>query len=275
MENGEKDKFFTMVMTILRQSYDTDLNDRQWEWIEPHLPPAKTGGRKRTTNLREVINGIFYLLRTGCAWRLLPHDFPKWRTVYEYFQRWQEDGTWVKLNQILREQVRIKAGRNPQPSAGSIDSQSVKKAGAGQEGGYDGGKKINGRKRTILVDTMGLLLGAVVHGAHRSDHKGLTLLALWFAPLWQCLQLIWTDSTFGGKRFLEWIEGTFGWTLEVVSKKEGQKGFEVLPRRWVVERTFSWFGRYRRLSKDYEDLPTTSETMLYIAMINIMLRRLA
>jgi len=149
------------------------------------------------------------------------------------------------------------------------------KRGAGQEGGYDGGKKVNGRKRTILVDTMGLLLCAVVHSAKRSDQKGMTLLALWFASLWQSLQLIWTDSTFGGKVFTAWIKETFGWTLEVVKKKEGQKGFEVLPKRWVVERTFAWFGRYRRLSKDYEYLPTTSETMLYAAMVNLMLRRLA
>ena len=262
-------------MLIQRQSYDTDITDSQWELIAPHLPVAKTGGRKRSVNLREVLNAIFYLLRAGCAWGLLPHDFPHWRTVYGYFQQWEEDGTWVKLNQVLREQVRIKAGRKAQPSAGCIDSQSVKKAGPGQEGGYDGGKNVNGRKRTILVDTMGLLLAAVVHGAQRSDHKGLILLALWFAPLWQSLKLIWTDSTFGGKDFLAWVKQAFGWTLEVVKKKEGQKGFEVLPRRWVVERTFSWFGRYRRLSKEYEYFPTTSETMLYIAMVNIMVRRLA
>jgi putative transposase len=260
---------------IIRTPYNTDITDSQWQLVEPHLPKAKTGGRKRTTNLREVINAMFYLIRAGCAWRLLPHDFPKWQTVYGYFRQWQEDGTWIKLNDILRQKVRLQAGRNVEPSAGCLDSQSVKKGGPGQESGYDGGKKVNGRKRTILVDTMGMLLAAVVHGAHRSDHKGLTLLGTWFAPLWQCLQLIWTDSTFGGKDFTVWVEQTLGWTLEVVSKKEGQKGFEVLPRRWVVERTFAWFGRYRRLSKDYESLPTTSETMLYLAMINLMLRRLA
>lgn len=260
---------------MLRQSYDTDVTDSQWNLIEQYLPAAKTGGRKRTTNIREVLNGIFYLLRAGCAWRLLPHDFPNWRTVYGYFRGWEEDGTWQRLNQVLREQVRLKEGKNAQPSAACVDSQSVKKGGAGQEGGYDGGKKVNGRKRTILVDTMGLLLCAVVHSAKRSDQKGMTLLALWFASLWQSLQLIWTDSTFGGKVFTAWIKETFGWTLEVVKKKEGQKGFEVLPKRWVVERTFAWFGRYRRLSKDYEYLPTTSETMLYAAMVNLMLRRLA
>ena len=273
MENGVENT--ARIIMTPRIPYDTDISEQQWQLLKPHLPEAKTGGRKRTTNLREVTNAVFYLLRAGCAWRLLPHDFPKWQTVYSYFRQWQEDGTWRHLNDVFREKLRIIWGRNPKPSAGCLDSQSVKKAGAGQESGFDGGKKVNGRKRTILVDTTGMLLAAVVHGAHRSDHKGLTLLATWFAPLWQCLQLIWTDSTFGGKDFITWIQKTFGWTLDVVKKKEGQKGFEVLPRRWVVERTFAWFGRYRRLSKDYEYLPTTSETMLYIAMVNIMLRRLA
>jgi putative transposase len=260
---------------IPRIPYNTDISDQQWQLLEPHLPVAKTEGRKRTMNLREVINAMFYLIRARCPWRLLPHDFPQWQTVYGYFRQWQKDGTWVKLNELLRQKVRLKAGKNAKPSAGCLDSQSVKKAGTGQESGYDCGKKINGRKRTILVDTIEMLLGAVVHSAHRSDHKGLTLLGTWFAPLWQCLQLLWTDSTFGGMDFTVWVEQIFGWTLEVVSKKEGQKGFEVLPQRWVVERTFAWFGRYRRLSKDYEYLPTTSETMLYVAMVNLMLRRVA
>jgi putative transposase len=241
---------------ILRIPYNTDISAQQWQLLEPHLPVAKTGGRKRTTNLREVINAMFYLIRAGCRWRLLPHNFPQWQTVYGYFRQWQKDGTWVKLNELLLQEVRLKARKNAKPSAGYLDSQSVKKAGKGQESGYDGGKKINGRKRTILVYTMGMLLGAVVHNAHRSDHKGLTLLGTLFAPLWQYLQLLWTDST-------------FGWTLGVVSKKEGQKGFEVLPRRWVVERTFAWFGRYRRLNKDYKYSPTTSETMLDVAMVNL------
>ncbi len=164
---------FTMMIMTPRLPYDTDISEQQWQLLKPHLPEAKTGGRKRTTNLREVVNAIFYILRAGNAWRLLPHDFPKWQTVYGYFRQWQEDGTWLKLNDIFRERVRLRAGRNAKPSAGCLDSQSVKKAGAGQESGYDGGKKVNGRKRTILVDTMGMLLGAVVHGAHRSDHKGL------------------------------------------------------------------------------------------------------
>jgi putative transposase len=259
----------------MRQRYDTDLSNDQWKLIKPHLPEAKTGGRPRTTDLREVLNAIFYLLRAGCAWRLLPHDFPPASTVYGYLRHWEEDGTWEKLNRILREQVRERAGRNRHPSVGSIDSQSVKSAGASQEVGFDGGKKVTGRKRTILVDTMGLLLGVSVHSAARSDHKGLILLGIWFAAAWCGLQKIWTDSTFAGQAFTTWVKRVFGWTLEVLKRPPHQKGFQVLPRRWVVERTFAWFGHFRRLSKDYEFLPTTSETMLYVAMVNIMLRRLA
>ena len=239
------------------------------------IPSAKSGGRPRTTSIRDVLNAIFYLLRTGCAWRLLPHDLPKWQTVYTYFRRWEDDGTWETLNTTLREQVRLKAGRNRQPSVACVDSQSVKTAGPAQERGFDGGKKVNGRKRTIRVDTMGLLLAATVHSAKRSDHDGMSLLGTWFADAWGCLHLIWTDSTFGGKAFIAWVKQTFNWTLEVVKRSDEQKGFKVLPKRWVVERTFSWFGRYRRLSKDYEYLPTTSEMMLYAAMVNLMIRRLA
>ena len=260
---------------MTRQSYDTDVTNAQWEVLAPLIPAAKPGGRPRTTNLREVVNAVFYLLRTGCAWRLLPHDFPVWQTVYDYFRRWEADGTWEMLNHQLRQQVRQQAGRHPSPSAACVDSQSVKTAAAAQETGFDGGKKVNGRKRTILVDTMGLLLCAKVHSAKRSDHDGMILLGVWFALAWSCLQLIWTDSTFGGRRFIAWVKQTFGWTLEVVRRPEEQKGFQVLPRRWVVERTFAWFGRYRRLSKDYEYLPTTSETMLYASMVNLMLRRLS
>ncbi|MEL6456572.1 MAG: IS5 family transposase [Cyanobacteria bacterium J06623_5] len=278
-------------MTNTRPAYDTDLTQSQWQVLAPLIPAAKSGGRPRSTNILEVLNAIFYLMRAGCAWRLLPHDFPKWQTVYYYFRQWQQDKTWEAINTRLREQVRVQAGRSLQPSAGSIDSQSVKTAGAAQERGWDGGKRVNGRKRTIIVDTMGLLLGAVVHSAGRSDHKGLILLATWFAAVWTSLQVIWTDSTFGGKRFTAWVQETFGWVLAVVKRQEGQQGFAVLPKRWVVERcsfgeyspngertrerTFAWFGRYRRLSKDYEYLPTTSETMLYVAMVNIMVRRLA
>jgi len=260
---------------MTRLSYDTDLTDAQWQLLEPLIPAAKSGGRPRTISIREVLNAIFYLLRAGCAWRLLPHDFPKWQTVYTYFRRWEAEGIWERLNATLREHIRLKAGRNRQPSAACVDSQSVKTAGPAQERGFDGGKKVKGRKRTILVDTMGLLLCAAVHSARRSDHAGMTLLGVRFAAAWGCLELIWTDSTFGGKAFIAWVKETFNWTLEVVKRSDNEPGFKVLPKRWVVERTFAWFGRYRRLSKDYEYLPTTSEMMLYAAMVNLMVRRLA
>lgn len=195
---------------MTRQPYDSDLTIDQWQLLRPLLPEAKPGGRPRTTNLLEIVNAIFYLLRSGCAWRLLPHDLPKWQTVYTYFRDWESDGTWERLNQTLREQVREQAGRNQQPSAACVDSQSVKTAGAAQETGYDGGKKVKGRKRTILVDTMGLLLCATVHSARRSDHAGMMLLGIWFASFWESLKLIWTDSTFGGQRFIAWVKETFG-----------------------------------------------------------------
>ena len=222
---------------MIRQAYDTDLTDRQWKLLEPLIPAAKSGGRPRTMDIRDILNAIFYLLRAGCAWRLLPHDFPKWQTVYTYFRAWEADGTWESINTTLRERLRLKAGRNRLPSAACVDSQSVKTAGAAQESGFDGGKKVKGRKRTILVDTLGLLLCATVHSAKRSDHAGMTLLGVWFADAWGCLQLIWTDSTFGGKDFIAWVKATFNWTLEVVKRTDDEKGFKVLPKRWVVENT--------------------------------------
>jgi putative transposase len=260
---------------MTRPAYRSDLTNAQWKLLEPHIPAAKPGGRPRTLDMREVCNAIFYLIGNGCQWRDLPHDFPNWQSVYSYFRSWSRDGTWQRLNDLLRVQLRQQAGRNGQPSAGSLDSQSVKTAGAVDEIGFDGGKKVKGRKRTILVETMGLLLSVCVHSAGRSDHAGLSLLACFCASLWSCLQLIWVDSTFGGKDFLTQVKHRYGWTLEVVKRSDDQQGFVLLPKRWVVERTFSWFGHFRRLSKDYEYLPTRSEAMIYAAMVHLMLRRLA
>lgn len=259
---------------MTRLAYDTDLTDAQWERIKPLLPEAKPGGRPRTLDLREVLNAIFYLLSNGIKWRAMPHDLPKWQSVYAYFRAWEADNTWEQLNAALRTQLRVAAGRHAQPSAGSVDSQSVKTAHGGEEIGFDNGKKVKGRKRTILVDTMGLLLGVCVHSAGRSDHAGMILLATFWAGLWQCLQVIWIDSTFAGKEFIARMAQQFGWKLEHLKRSDQEPGFQVIPKRWVVERTYSWFGHYRRLSKDYEFLPTTSEMMLFAAMVHLMLRRL-
>jgi putative transposase len=259
---------------MTRPAYDTDLTDDQWERLKPLIADAKPGGRPRTLEMREVLNAIFYLLSNGIKWRAMPHDLPKWQSVYTYFRAWEADGTWERLNSALRTALRLKAGRNAQPSAGSADSQSVKTARGGEEIGFDGGKKVKGRKRTILVDTMGFLLAACVHSAGRSDHAGMILLATFWAWLWPCLQVIWIDTTFAGKDFIAKIQQQFGWTLEHLKQTKEEPGFHVIPKRWVVERTYSWFGHYRRLSKDYEFLPTTSEMMLFAAMVHLMVRRL-
>ena len=182
--------------------------------------------------------------------------------------------TKTAVNKALRTQLRLQAERQVKPSAGSVDSQSVETASGGEEISFDEGKKVKGRKRTILVDTMGLLLAACVHGAGRSDHRAMELLATFHAQFWTCLQLIWVDSTFAGKDFIAKIAQQFGWTLERLKRTDNEPGFTVIPKRWVVERTYAWFGHYRRLSKDYEFLATTGEVMLYAAMVHLMVRRL-
>ncbi len=269
-------------MTKSRRAYPTDLNDTQWTVIAPLLPPPAKTGRPREHAWREIVNAIFYLTASGCAWRLLPHEFPPWQTVYTYFRKWRLDGSWERWNAALREAVRVKAQRDRQPSAAILDSQSVKTVAGDSARGYDAGKKVTGRKRHLVVDTLGLVLLGLVTAAQVQDRAGARLLLqVLFESIkhskysrWRRLKLIWADGGYRGE-LIDWVKQRLGWTLEIVEKLGDQAGFQVLPKRWIVERTFAWLNRQRRLSKDYERLPATSEAFIYVAMIRLMVKRLA
>ena len=262
------------MQTETRKAYSTDLTDEQWAILEPLVPPSKHGGRPREVDVREVVNTILYLNRTGCQWELLPHDLLPKSTVYDYFAQWRDDGTWQRLVDALRVQVRVAAGREPTPSAASIDSQSVKTTEV--EHGYDGGKKINGRKRHIVVDTMGLLLTVLVTTAALDDGAAApSVVARLDAKDHPRLQKLWGDNKYHNHSFRQWLAmNRPGWELEVKTREAGVKGFAVLPKRWVVERTFAWNGRYRRNSRDYERRTDSSESMIRISSLHLMLRRL-
>jgi putative transposase len=259
---------------VNKQIYPTDLTDSQWDYIKELIPLAKSGGRPRSLDMRQVINGIIYIDVSGVQWRMLPKEYPNWKSVYDYFRKWRIDGTWKRIHDTLRSRVREKAGRHKHPTAGSLDSQSVKRSAIGGEHGYDAGKKIDGRKRHILVDTMGLLLAVVVTSAAVSDPAGARLLLNSLDGACKKLRLIWVDGTYRGT-LLTWVADRFRFRLSPILRPFQAKGFVLLPKRWAVERTFAWFVMHRRLSRDFETLPESSEAFIHIAMIRIMLRRLA
>jgi putative transposase len=259
-----------------RKPYPSDLTDSQWAVLEPWIPPPRPGGRPRKTDLREVVNAIFYLTRAGCSWRALPHDFPPWKTVYNYFEDWQQDGTWDRFLTALRMRVRRAAGRDPDPRVACIDSQSVKTAAGGEAVGTDGGKRVRGRKRHIVVDTMGLLLAVAVTAANVDDARGAELL---FAQLpgKDCprLEVVQADNKYHNHALERWLRVHHRpYWIMVVSRPTGERRFVPLRSRWVVERTLAWLGRYRRLSRDYEHTTESSEAVLKVAGIHHYLRRL-
>ena len=259
-----------------RQQYDSDLQDAEMLLIDPLIPAAKPGGRPRDTDMREVLNAIFYVIRSGCAWRLLPHDFLPWQTVYGYFAAWQKNGVWQAMNDALRETVREQEEHEAEASAGSFDSQSVKTMNADASGrGFDGAKLLTGRKRFLLVDTLGWLLHVWVTSARTPEREGARqLLSQTPEEILAHLELLWADGGFDGPDFPAWVQEHLGCLVEIVKRADDARGFVVLPRRWVVERTFGWFAYFRRLSKDYERRAATSVAFIYTAMIRLMLQRL-
>lgn len=271
-----------MVHRILhRKKYPSDLTDEQWAILAPMIPPAKQnprGGRSRQVDMREVLNTLFSLNRSGCQWDMLPHDVLPKSTVYDYFAQWRDDGTWAKMVKALRERTRVEAGHEPTPSAACIESQSIKTTEmGGPERGYDGGKNIKGRKRHLLVDTLGLLLVVLITSAGLDDGVAAPLLLGQVTPQdLPRLETIFADQKYHNHALETWMaKHRAGWRIEVKARPEGMKGFTPLAKRWVIERTNAWQGRYRRNSKDYERRVESSAAMIQISHIHLMLNRLS
>lgn len=255
--------------------YASDMTDAEWALIAPFMPARKRTGRPRTTALRDVVDALLYMAATGCQWALLPKDFPPPSTVQRYFYDWRDSGLWATINHHLVMAARELEGREASPTAGVIDSQSVKTTESGGIRGYDAGKKINGRKRHIVVDTLGLLIGLIVHGADIQDRDGAAALLKSIRTAFPWLRYVFADGAYAGPKLERALAKHGHWTIEIVKRSDSAKGFEVIPRRWVVERTLAWLGRCRRLSKDFEKTIASAQAWVTIAHIRLVTRRLA